>query len=198
MRASISRTLRNIGFANLLWNKVEMLWYLYFTTLLPGIERKQIDAIYRSHDTGNKKRLLIVAIALQRFPAESPDIARIRVLMGRTTEAAKKRNSLMHADFTISMEDGVSDLGISPGGDHSKPNSLASAALHDELTEYLATLKALIRDVEYLLRGPSEESSLDRPDDFPVILTTARFVDIVEDILVSDDWQAVEISLLGR
>lgn len=181
MPSRIGQTLKEIGLANLLWNKLEVLWYLYFTVVMERTGRAEIDAIYRSHDTGKKKRVLIAAVASEVLKADFVALAAVRELICRTNDAASTRNALIHADFHISEDGGVVDIGISPGGDHSKKNRLAGQALSDELSRFLATLKSLVSDVEVLLPAGSAT-----PPGLPGLLTTVRWVQLLEHALVSE------------
>jgi hypothetical protein len=181
MPSRIGHTLKEIGLANLLWNKLEVLWYLYFTVLMNGTGRSQVDAIYRSHDTGNKKRSLIGSVASEVLKSDHPALEVVRALIGRTNDAASTRNALVHADFYISEEDGVVDIGISPGGDHAKKNRLAGQELSDELSKFISTLKALVSDLEDLLpTGPA------MPPGIPGPLTTVQWVRLLENALASE------------
>jgi hypothetical protein len=181
MASRIGLTLKEIGLANLLWNNLEVLWYLYFTLLMSGTGRSQIDAIYRSHDTGNKKRTLIGSVASEVLKGDLPALEVVGALIGRTNNAASTRNALIHANFYISSEDGVVDIGISPGGDHSKKNRLAGKELSDELSKFIATLKLLVNDVEGLLpAGPA------MPAGIPGLLTTVQWVRLLENALASE------------
>ena len=143
--------------------------------------RAEVDAIYRSHDTGNKKRALIAAVAPEVLKDDLVALEAVRELIGRTNDAARTRNALIHADFHISADDGVIDIGIAPGGDHSKKNHLAGQALSDELSRFLATLKALVSDVEGLLPAGSA-----MPPGLPGLLTTVRWVQLLEHALASE------------
>lgn len=181
MPSRIGQTLKEIGLANLLWNKLEVLWYLYFTVVMEHTGRAETDAIYRSHDTGNKKRALIAAVASEVLKADLVTLEAVRELIRLTNDAAMTRNALIHADFHISEYGGVVDIGISRGGDHTKKNRLAGQALSDELSRFLATLKALVSDVEGLLpAGPVMPSGL------PGMLTTVRWVQLLEQALASE------------
>ena len=88
MTPLISRTLQALGYANLLWSRVEVLWYLYFTTLLPDTPRPAIDALYRSHETGNRKRLLISSLVALVHADGSAELAAFRAAMAQTGQAA--------------------------------------------------------------------------------------------------------------
>lgn len=181
MSSRIGQTLKEIGFANLLWNKLEVLWYLYFTVVMERIGRAEIDAIYRSHDTGNKKRALIAAVASEVLKSDLVALEAVLKLIRCTNDAASTRNALIHADFQISEDGGVVDIGISLGGDHSKKNRLAGQALSEELSRFLATLKVLVSDVEGLLpAGPV------MPPGLPRLLTSVRWVQLLEHALASE------------
>jgi hypothetical protein len=181
MPSRIGQTLKEIGLANLLWNKLEVLWYLYFTVLMRGTGRSEVDAIYRSHDTGNKKRALVASIASEVLKCDLLALEAVRELIRRTNEAASTRNALIHADFHISEDCGVVNIVVSPGGDHSKKNRLAGQALSDELSKFVATLKALVTDVEGLLpAGPVT------PLEVPGMLTTVQWVQILEHAIASE------------
>ena len=182
VRSRIGQTLRQIGFANLLWNKLEELWYLYFTLLMQETARSQVDAIYRSHDTGNKKRALISSVASEVLAHDLPLLEVVRERIGRTNDAASTRNALIHADFGIVEDHGVVDLVIASGGSHSKKNRLGGQDLSDELVKFVGSLKTLVNDVEGLL--PAEP---DRPAGFPGILTTAKFVEILDHALLNEE-----------
>ncbi len=188
MNSQIGRTLQQIGFANLLWNKIEVLWYLYFTVLLKGTSRAQTDAIYRSLDTGNKKRGLILSVSAETLQDNSPDLAKVRDAMRRTNEAATARNSLIHADFHLTMDNGTTNIGISRGGDHSKPNRLASLELDAALSNFIRTLKSLVEEVESLL--PSEPAM---PPGVPFVpLTSVRFVQWLEDLIATEGGEPLD------
>jgi hypothetical protein len=150
----INQTLQSIGLANLLWNRVEVQWYLYFTCLLPGTERAQVDAIYRSIETGSRKRTLIVSVASQNYSAESDELVRVKALVSRTNDAAVIRNALVHGDYQLAEDGEVLGLRIARGGDHSKANKLGFVSLEKELPVFIETLKALISEVESLLPTP--------------------------------------------
>lgn len=181
MPSRIGRTLREIGLANLLWNKLEVLWYLYFTCLMSHTDRLQVDAIYRSHDTGSKKRSLIGSVASEVLNGDTSMLETVRTLIRRTNEAASTRNALIHADFHITEEEGIFDLGVSPGGDHSKKNRLAGQELEEELARFISTLRVLVSDVDLLLpTGPTMPPGISGP------ITTLQWVQLLEDALATE------------
>lgn len=181
MKSVVGQTLKQIGLANLLWNKLEVLWYLYFTVLMHGTGRPQVDAIYRSHDTGHKKRSLIASVADEVLKDDLSRLQAARKLIGRTNEAASTRNALIHADFHIRVDDEVANIGIAPGGDHSKKNRLAGQELTDELSTFVSTLKTLVEEVEALLPAPPSMPHGSAP------LTTARWLSLLDEALASEN-----------
>jgi hypothetical protein len=187
MVSQIGHTLKQVGFANLLWNKVELLWHLYFTFLMRDTERAQVDAIYRSHDTGNKKRALILTLAEQALTADPPALAKVRDTVRRTNNAARTRNALMHADFGLVADAGIVNIAISRGGSHSKPNSLGGIELDKALSEFIQDLKALVGEVESLL--PAEPPM---PSGVPGMLTSIRWLTLLEQALASEGGEALD------
>ncbi|HEY6897384.1 MAG TPA: hypothetical protein VI279_08975 [Rhodocyclaceae bacterium] len=187
MVSQIGHTLKQVGFANLLWNKVEVLWYLYFTVLMRETERPRVDAIYRSHDTGNKKRALILTVAEQVLKSNVPGLAEVREAIRRTNEAARTRNALMHADFHLVMDGGTVNVAVSRGGDHSKPNSLGGVELDRALSEFIGTLKVLVAEVEHLL--PPQPPM---PPGVPGMLTSVGWVTLLEQAIASEGGEPLD------
>lgn len=188
MNSQIGHTLKQVGYANLLWNKLELLWYLYFTVLMQTTPRTQVDAIYRSHDTGNKKRTLILTVAEQVLKEDLSALENARDVIRRTNEAARKRNSLMHADFHLVFgDDGFANMAISPGGDHSKPNSLGGVELDKALAEIIRMLKGLVVEVENLL-PPAPMTTLG----LPMVLTSEAFLSLLEQALATEGGEPLD------
>ncbi len=182
MASQIGLTLQKIGFANLLWNKVELLWYLYFTTLLQETSRGKTDAIYRALDTGNKKRTLILSVAIESLREDSTDYARLKQAVNHTNDMAKIRNALIHADFHLTMENSTINIGISRGGDHAKPNRLGFLELDSTLSEFIENLKSHIGEIEKLL---PQQPPL--PPGMSVPLTTARWINLLEEHIITPE-----------
>lgn len=180
---SVSITLQNIGLANLFWNKVEELWYLYFTGLVEGVSRGEIEAIYHTHESGHRKRLLIQAVANAKFGQGSERAKLLDRLMDRTKSASQTRNALMHGSYYLSTSESGGDLGISNPSDGSKRSKLAGKALFNELHAYVALLKELINDVELFMDGPPYPPDPNRLNNCPGVLTTARLVNLIDWVL---------------
>jgi hypothetical protein len=180
MQRPISGVLQQVGLANLLWNRVEDLWYLYFTCLLPGAERQKIDAIYRSVDSGNRKRALILNVAAQSVEEGSPELIHLRALVAKTNDLAGIRNALIHGHYQLVSESGTATLRIARGGDQAKPNRLGFLPLHEELSKLLVAAKGLIAEVEGLLPRVSP------PPEISSVLTTVAWVQLLDEALAAE------------
>lgn len=181
MVSQIGRTLQQVGFANLLWNKVEHLWYLYYTVLTAGSSRKDSDARYRGRGTGNKKRALILATAREALRGRPAAFENVQAIANRTDDAAVTRNALMHGDFHVLIDSGVANIAISRGGENFRPSILASVELDKALSNFIRTLKALVAEVDALLPPVPQ-----LPPGVPGMLTSAGFVALLEEVIATE------------
>ncbi len=183
MPRPINAILQQVGLANLLWNRVEDLWYLYFTCLLPGAERPKVDAIYRSLDSGNRKRALILNVAAESLAEGSTQLTHLRTLIAKTNDLAAVRNALMHGQYELVSDSEVTTLRIARGGDSTKPNRLGFVPLDRELNNLLTEAKQLIAEIEGLL------PAVKPPPGVESVLTTVAWVQLLEEALAAESTQ---------
>lgn len=113
-----------VGLTAIFWNRVELLWYLIYTGLLPEAPRTKVDQIYQYFINGAAKREFTLHLAEVTFPDEQFEWA--KRLANRTGELAGLRNAVVHADYRFDVLNGPVGLKISPSGSHNRrPNRLA-------------------------------------------------------------------------
>lgn len=179
----IGPVLQEIGWVNLLWNKVEHLWFYAFQELTPQGARLQMDAMYRQFDTGNKQREALFRAVSADSDFDAAKLAQVKALLDRTSEAATIRNSLMHADFHLGLEETSREasLHVSTGFGR-KVNKLTQKDLVEELDKLTRSLKQLIGDMESQLFAPLPPM----PAGAPEMLTTSKFVWWLEQIIQAE------------
>ncbi|MDO9557605.1 MAG: hypothetical protein Q7J82_08525 [Coriobacteriia bacterium] len=176
----IGPVLQQIGWVNLLWNKVEQLWFLVYQENTPDGSRLQLDAVFKQFDTGRRQRQAILAALSADTDQDETRLLLARSLIDRTNAAAETRNALMHADFHLGLEANDWSLHVSHGHGR-KANRLSQKDLEAELQNLVTTLKVLFTDIETQLLPP-----------FPGIpgvaesLTTARFVELIEQLIAAE------------
>jgi len=167
---SVRKTLELVGLTAILWNEVEVIWYLIFTCLFHDAPRNKVDNIYQQFVTGSSKRELTLNLSLVAFAA-NPDMKReISWLSARTTELSGLRNAVVHGDYHLDILNGPPGLRISPSGSHNrKPNRLAKAgvAVSAEISNIADQISALIDDLDnfriFLLQNFLPEAERSKP-----------------------------------
>lgn len=176
----IGPVLQQIGWVNLLWNKVEQLWFLVYQASTPDGSRAQLDAVFQQFDTGRRQRQAILA-ALSADPIRDQSwLTLVRSLIEQTNAAAEMRNAFMHADFHLGLEINDWSLHVSHGH-RRKANRLSQKDLEAELQDLVTALKTLLKDIETQLLPPFSG--------IPGIaegLTTVRFVELIEQLIAAE------------
>ena len=158
-KSRITNTLRDIGHAAFLWNRIQECWFLIFTGLLKNESRPVVEAIFKQFDSDRAQRELVVAVA--NASLEKNDAHRLKIvhLIAKTNDESGHRNSIMHAQFHIVTTNPTSadyDLRVGRNSASKRKNKLEFKQLKVELPAFLERLKALDQEVEYLRNDMSE------------------------------------------
>jgi hypothetical protein len=148
----LTATLRDIGHAAYLWNRIQEAWFLIFTCLLKDVPLSAAEAIFRQFDSDRAQRELVLAVADAMLDAKDPKRVRIGQLCAKTNDESGYRNSLLHAKFHLTVEPNYMDLRVGKDGSSKRLNKFEFAELKTELPNFLTRLKALDRDLEELRR----------------------------------------------
>lgn len=187
VNSQIGRTLQQVGLCNLLWNKVENLWSLYFDVLAEKQQKPNSADTYRLQGTGNKRRAFILSVAEDVLGGAPPDLQSVRHAIAKTNEAAQTRNALMHGDFHISINKGVANIAVSRGTNQRKPNLLSSLELDHALSGFIRVLNGLVAEVEGLLpEGPKVPPGIEE-------LTSVRWVQLLEQVMQTERDEPLDV-----
>lgn len=179
---AVKRVLELVGLTAILWNQVELLWYLIYTCLLHELPRQKIDRIYQNFPTITAKLDFTLSLADLAF-VETPELIEfIKTLSGNTKQLAGLRNAIVHADYQFDFLNGPPGLRIRPSGDYrKKPNqyAVAGADLAKQIEEVTEKISAHIDELSefriYLIQNflpegkraiPLPKHVLDRMPDF--------------------------------
>ena len=129
-----------IGKATVIWNDVEMLWYLIFLTLT-DLPRNQADAVYHSIKVFAGQRDIVFALG-RVVLAKHPDLeTSLSEIYNQTGNCSGERNAIIHAKYIkspISVSLDVWDVGN---------NRLIGKKLDVEISAFLSELEQLTHDL---------------------------------------------------
>ena len=152
---SVRRALELVGLTAVLWNEVELIWYLIYTAMLHETPRKKVDKIYQFFITGAAKRQFVLNLADVAFTKEELDW--VSYLASQTDELGGLRNAVVHGDYHFDTLNGTPGLRISPSGGHNRrPNRLAQESKNlipviEQITERIDAHIAELEDLRIYL-----------------------------------------------
>jgi hypothetical protein len=170
---SVRRSLELVGLTAVLWNEVELIWYLIYTGMLHETPRNKVDKIYQFFMTGAAKRKFAISLAELAFTEKQCEW--LIYLANKTDELAGRRNAVVHGDYRFDMLNGPPGLRISPSGGHNrKPNRFAKESkdlipviqrLTEQIDEHIAELDEFRG---YMIQNvPGGQGVMKRPSSMP-------------------------------
>ncbi len=152
------------------WTEIEGLWYLIFTSLMPGARRDQIDAIFFLFESSRSQRHLVMTVADVLYPPSKygrihPKRRVLGQLNSRSQDLAGWRNAAIHGNLTEAYADHTMQQltpRIAPGSNKNKRNKLAGKDLTVELKRIAVEINGVIKDLKDFLDTISPNMAISR------------------------------------